>query len=130
MKSPRTGARLLLDTHVLIWWDTGRDFAAKAMAAIRDADQVYVSAASAWEMAIKASLGRIETDRRLGEVAIQSGFEELPIRISHAEAVETLPPHHRDPFDRILVAQASVEGLVLVTRDQLIRRYDVEVLDA
>jgi len=100
------------------------------MAAIRDADQVYVSAASAWEIAIKASLGRIETDRRIEEVVTRSGFEELPIRISHAKAVETLPPHHRDPFDRMLVAQASVEALVLVTRDPLIRRYDVEVLDA
>lgn len=100
------------------------------MAAIRDADQVYVSAASAWEIAIKASLGRIETDRRIEEVVIRSGFEELPIRISHAKTVETLPSHHRDPFDRMLVAQASVEGLVLVTRDPLIRRYDVEVLDA
>ena len=100
------------------------------MAAIRDADQVYVSAATAWEIAIKASLGRIEMDRRLKEVAIQSGFEELPIRISHAEAVEILPPHHRDPFDRMLVAQASAEGLVIVTRDPLIRRYDVEVIEA
>jgi len=100
------------------------------MAAIRDADQVYVSAASAWEIAIKASLGRIETDRRIEEVVTRSGFEELPIRISHAEAVETLPPHHRDPFDRMLVAQASVEGLTLVTRDPLIRRYDVEVIEA
>ena len=100
------------------------------MAAIRDADQVYVSAATAWEIAIKASLGRIEMDRRLEEVAIQSGFEELPIRLSHAEAVEILPPHHRDPFDRMLVAQASAEGLVIVTRDPLIRRYDVEVIEA
>ncbi len=61
---------------------------------------------------------------------VQSGFEELPIRISHAEAVARLPQHHRDPLDRILVAQASVEGLVLVTRDRLLRRYGVEVLDA
>ncbi|HUF90162.1 MAG TPA: type II toxin-antitoxin system VapC family toxin [Gemmatimonadota bacterium] len=122
--------RLLLDTHVLIWWDAGRNFAAKAMAAIRDADQVYVSAASAWEIAIKASLGRIETDRRLEEVVTRSGFEELPIRIRHAQAVATLPPHHRDPFDRMLAAQATVEGLVLVTHDGAFRRYDVEVLDA
>ena len=95
------------------------------MGAIRDADQVYVSAATALEIAIKASLGRIEMDRRLEEVAIQSGFEELPIRISHAEAVEILPPHHRDPFDRMLAAQSRCEGLPVVGLDAALDAFGV-----
>ena len=77
--------RLLLDTHVVIWWDQGEGLGKKATRAIREADQVYVSAVSAWEIAIKASLGRIETSRSVVDVVADSGFEELPVRLSHAQ---------------------------------------------
>lgn len=122
--------RLLLDTHVLIWWDEGAKISAKAGQAIREAEQVYVSAASAWEIAIKASLGRLSTARRVADAAAESGFEELPVRLAHAEAVLALPWHHRDPFDRMLVAQALAEGLTVVTRDPMFRRYGLRVLKA
>lgn len=122
--------RLLLDTHVLIWWDAGERLAANAVQAIRAADQVYVSAASGWEIAIKASLGRLETERRVAEAVAESGFEELPVRLAHTEGVEELAWHHRDPFDRLLIAQARAERLTLVTRDRIFHEYEVRTLKA
>ena len=122
--------RLLLDTHVLIWWDAGERLAAKAVQAIRAADQVYVSAASGWEIAIKASLGRLETERRVAEAVAESGFEELPVRLAHTEGVQELAWHHRDPFDRLLIAQARAERLTLVTRDRIFHQYEVRILEA
>jgi PIN domain nuclease of toxin-antitoxin system len=121
---------LLLDTHVLIWWDEGRRIAAPARRAIEEADTVYVSAASAWEVAIKTGLGRLRPSRTVEQAASESGFVELPVTFPHAELVAALPPHHRDPFDRMLVAQARVEGLTLVTRDPVFARYPVEVIEA
>ncbi|MEX2048861.1 MAG: type II toxin-antitoxin system VapC family toxin [Gemmatimonadota bacterium] len=122
--------RLLLDTHVLIWWDEGATLAPEAGEAIRTAEQVYVSAASGWEVAIKASLGKLDSDRPVSDAVTESGFEELPVRLAHAELVRWLPKHHRDPFDRLLVAQAVSEGLTLVTRDRAFDAYDVRVLRA
>ncbi len=122
--------RLLLDTHVAIWWDTGAPLSAQAKRAIRDADEVYVSAASAWEIAIKAALGKIRSDRSMAELCADSGFRELPVLMRHTDALESLEPLHRDPFDRLLVAQASHEQLVLVTRDEMIVRYPVATLRA
>ncbi|MEQ1856738.1 MAG: type II toxin-antitoxin system VapC family toxin [Longimicrobiales bacterium] len=122
--------RLLLDTHVLIWWDEGEGLAPAAMKAIQSADQVYVSAASGWEIAIKASRGRLETRRRTADAVAASGFEELPVRLSHVEGVQELPWHHRDPFDRLLAAQAMAERLTLVTRDTVFRQYGVRTLRA
>ncbi|WP_405285068.1 type II toxin-antitoxin system VapC family toxin [Gaopeijia maritima] len=121
--------RLLLDTHALIWWDRGEGLSSAAESAIRVADQVYVSAVSGWEIAIKASLGRLRASRRVEDAVSDSGFEELPIRLRHARRSMDLPWHHRDPFDRMLVAQAQEEGLTLVTRDQAVAQYDVKVLD-
>jgi PIN domain nuclease of toxin-antitoxin system len=121
---------LLLDTHVLIWWDEGRRLAAEARRAIADADSVYVSAASAWEVAIKTGLGRLRPIRTVEQAVDESGFLELPVTFRHAERVGQLPPHHRDPFDRLLIAQADVEELTLVTRDAVFARYGVAVIGA
>lgn len=122
--------KLLLDTHVLLWWDTGARLTREASHAIRDADEVYVSAASAWEIEIKRALGKIHGTRSLAEAAAAYGFLELPVLFRHADALRTLPPLHRDPFDRLLVAQAQSEQLVLVTRDPTILGYPVPVLRA
>jgi PIN domain nuclease of toxin-antitoxin system len=121
---------VLLDTHVLIWWDEGRRLASDARQAIEEADAVYVSAVSAWEVAIKTGLGRLRPTRTVEEAASESGFLELPVTFRHAQRVTGLPPHHRDPFDRMLVAQAAVEELTLVTRDPVFVRYGVALIEA
>ena len=118
---------LLLDTHVLLWWleDPGK-LSRPARKAIQDGtNRVYVSAAVAWEIAIKTSLGKLETPDELEEMMDANRFLALPVTIPHALAVRTLPGHHRDPFDRILIAQALHEGFRLVTRDQEIAKYAV-----
>lgn len=121
---------LLLDTHVLIWWDDGRRLASRARQAIEAADSVLVSAASAWEVAIKISLGRLRPTRTVAQAVEDSGFLELPILYVHAERVSTLPDLHRDPFDRMLVAQAEVESLVVVTRDPIFEAYGCRTIRA
>ena len=122
--------RILLDTHVLIWWDAGRKLSPDAVAAIADADEVFVSVAAAWEVAIKASLGKISTKRSIATATAESGFLELPIAFTHAEQVRRLPRRHRDPFDRMMIAQAQVEGLVIVTSDREFSAYDVPLIVA
>ncbi len=122
--------RLLLDTHVLIWWDAGRKLTKDAVAAIQEADEVFVSSAAAWEVAIKSSLGKIASRRSVAIATSESGFLELPVLFTHAERVRELPAHHRDPFDRIMIAQAQVEGLVIVSGDRAFGAYDVPVIAA
>ncbi len=121
--------RLLLDTHVFLWWkvDDPR-LGSQAREAIAQADLVLVSAASAWEAAIKAQLGKLELSASFAEGVVASGFEKLPINFEHAEENAKLPSHHRDPFDRMLIAQARVEGLTLVTHDRGLAAYDVPIL--
>jgi PIN domain nuclease of toxin-antitoxin system len=122
-------SRLLLDTHIFLWW---RGEPSRLSSRVRDsiatADLVFVSAASAWEAAIKVSLGRLELPDTIEAGVLASGFEKLLITFSHAERAGGLPPHHRDPFDRMLVAQAQAEGLTLVTHDGLLEPYEVEIL--
>jgi PIN domain nuclease of toxin-antitoxin system len=120
--------RLLLDTHALIWalsWP--RRLPSHVMKSIRHPEtDVYVSAVSTWEIAIKAALRKIDADVAVVVRAMREApFEELPVTIAHTVRLHTLPAHHRDPFDRLLVAQAVEERLTIVTHDPLIARYDV-----
>ena len=117
--------RLLLDTHVFIWSvQASRRLTATARRMISQADAVYVSAASIWEIAIKVRLGKIEGDAQALASAIEaSGFQELVVTSSHAAAVAKLPSHHSDPFDRLLLAQAFSEPLHLLSADRQLAAY-------
>jgi PIN domain nuclease of toxin-antitoxin system len=124
--------RLLLDTHVYLWVvsDSAR-LKREARRLIAAADAVYVSSASIWEIAIKTRLGKIKADpAALADAIAATGCIELPISSRHAAAVAALPDHHGDPFDRMLIAQARVEPLRLLTADALLARYGdhVEVI--
>jgi PIN domain nuclease of toxin-antitoxin system len=125
--------KLLLDTHAFIWWDSDpSQLSARALAAIRDpANEVWLSVASVWEMVIKAQLGKLTLRIPLAEIVRQqqaNGLQVLPVALSHTLAVESLPPIHKDPFDRVLIAQANVEGAELVSADHVVRQYPVHVL--
>jgi PIN domain nuclease of toxin-antitoxin system len=121
--------RLLLDTHTVLWWrQDSRRLGRAVRRAIADAAVVYVSAASAWEVAIKSAIGRLELDEAFETHVQEAGFEPLPITFAHAAEVARLPPHHADPFDRMLVAQARLERLALVTHDRRFLAYDVRTI--
>lgn len=123
--------RLLLDTEALIWWDANDPrLGGNAPAAIQDAAEVYVSTASAWEIVIKKALGKLRTTRRPHDAVAEGGFRALPITFEHAEAVSELPAHHRDPFDRLILAIGRVEGLAIVTSDAKFAQYKVALVDA
>jgi PIN domain nuclease of toxin-antitoxin system len=123
--------RLLLDTHVVIWWSQhSRRLSASTRRLIAETDDVFVSAASEWEVSIKVALGKLKVPGPLMEVVTSSGFVPLPITFAHAEAVRRLPQLHSDPFDRMLVAQALVEGLHVVSGDRVLAKYAVELLPA
>lgn len=123
--------RLLLDTHAFLWWVAASgELSRKARRAIVSArNECFVSIASGWEIAIKVSLGKLRVDgaldRFLPEQLAANGFQPLPIDLQHAARVATLPFHHRDPFDRLLVAQALEEELTVVTADPVFARYGV-----
>ncbi len=124
-------ARLLLDTHVLLWWlEDSPELSEDLKDRIDSELEVHVSAATVWELSIKTALGKLEIPDDLTELLGQSGLSELPIRFHHAERAGRLPPVHRDPFDRMLIAQALTERLTLVTRNELIHKYDVPILKA
>lgn len=123
--------RLLLDTHVLLWALAGeRRLSVRTRRAIEAADQVMVSAAAVWEIAIKQALGKLRIDGDVALEAQRSGYLPLAVTVEHASAVGRLPQHHRDPFDRMLVAQALVEGLTLVTADPRLAAYPAPILTA
>ncbi len=124
--------RLLLDTHAFLWWLGDNDaLGAHARDAISDSrNDVYVSAATLWEIGIKRALGKLEAPDDLTSVVTEEKFIPLPIQLPHAEVAGQLPLLHRDPFDRMLVAQAQLEGLVVVTADGFIPQYGVRVLSA
>jgi PIN domain nuclease of toxin-antitoxin system len=122
----------LLDTHAFLWWlqDDPRLGAGARRAVEKPENLVFVSAASAWEIALKRALGKLKAPGDIGEWIDGNSFTRLSIEIEHAAAAAELPPHHADPFDRLLVAQAQLEGLTLVAGDDRIERYDVALLDA
>lgn len=106
------------------WWkENSPVLKHAAREAISNAELVFVSAASAWEIAIKSAIGRIRLPASLAQGVNESGFVELPVGFSHAAAVELLPMHHTDPFDRILIAQSTVERLIIVTHDRAMEPY-------
>lgn len=121
---------LLLDTHVLIWWATDDLALAKECRALLadPGNEVYYSSIAIWEVAIKHGLGKLAvTADLLHETSSQAGLKELPFAARHAAAIKSLPPIHRDPFDRAMVAQAMIEPMVLVSQDHNIRRYPLPV---
>jgi PIN domain nuclease of toxin-antitoxin system len=121
--------RLLLDTHAVLWWLLGKRLAKSASERLADPSVlVVVSAVSIWEAGIKSALGKLSVPESLARVVPDEGFQPLPITFEHAERAAQLPEHHRDPFDRMLVAQAQLEGLTIVTRDSQFQAYGVPVL--
>jgi PIN domain nuclease of toxin-antitoxin system len=122
--------RILIDTHVFLWWDRQlRRLSRPLRAAIEDeANDVYLSAASVWEIAIKRTLGKLTFSRPIVDAASELGFDILPVTGMHAERAGGLPRHHDDPFDRLIVAQADLESMVLGTQDPMLRPYAVSIL--
>ncbi|MFC3631532.1 type II toxin-antitoxin system VapC family toxin [Paracoccus angustae] len=121
--------RLLLDTHIVLWAMADDARLSRALRdAIAGAEALFISAATVWEVAIKASLGKLDVPADLFDRALSAGAQPLPISWTHARAVAELPPHHADPFDRLLIAQARTEGLALVSVDRQFGAYDVALL--
>ncbi len=122
--------KVLLDTHVLLWWLSNDPILSqKARHTIENAQNiVFVSAASAWEIAIKKALGKLKAPDDLETAINISRFEVLPIHIKHAMGVCHLPLHHTDPFDRLLIAQATIEDLTLITHDDRMSEYNISII--
>jgi PIN domain nuclease of toxin-antitoxin system len=121
--------KLLLDTHAVLWWQSeDRRLPKAARQAIATADIVWVSAASGWEVAIKTALGRLRLAEPFAVTVAADDLTELPVTLAHAAQLEALPPLHSDPFDRLLVAQALVEGATLVSKDEPLGAYGVPML--
>lgn len=120
--------RFLLDTHVLLWAVLDDPRLSIAQRQAIDAGEIYLSAASVWEIGIKRALGKLEVPDEIFRIAQDAGCRPLPISWVHAETAAALPPHHSDPFDRMLIAQARCEGLNLLSSDIRIAAYDVELI--
>lgn len=120
-----------LDTQVILWWLADSDELSDQAKELLDTEpSVHLSAVSAWEIAVKQSLGKLDGPDDLPERVRDSQFTTLPITAGHGVRAGTLPPLHRDPFDRIPVAQAQIEGMTIITRDKWIQQYDVSVMAA
>jgi PIN domain nuclease of toxin-antitoxin system len=129
-RRPVRGPYLLLDTCVALWWFAGDldQLGPPGVAAITDAEEIHISAATVWEIEIKRALGKLEAPDDINDMIIASGFYALGISAEHALTAARLPPHHSDPFDRMLVAQAITEKMTLVTADKRIAAYPAQVL--
>ena len=120
---------LLLDTHVFLWWRGDRPRLSKrAQAAIANTAGVFVSLVSAWEISIKVAAGKLGAIGPIEAGIEESNFEKLPITFQHAERIASLPPHHGDPFDRMLIVQAMTEKLTVVTHDRRFEAYGIPIL--
>ena len=143
MKGPRRATsgpdippigRYLLDTHALLFMDQAPQRLPRHLRALLEdtRNRVFVSVASLWEIQIKSMIGRLSLplaiDRMMLRQQRENDIDLLPIAIAHIVEHQALPPHHRDPFDRMLIAQARVEGLTLLSRDEALSRYDVALL--
>jgi PIN domain nuclease of toxin-antitoxin system len=122
--------KLLLDTHAALWWlaDDARMGTNAARGLADERNQVLLSAAVIWEVAVKRSLGKLDAPEDLAPTLLGAGALPLPVSLEHAAAVEHLPWHHRDPFDRLLVAQALAEGAAIVSRDEPLAGYGVPLV--
>jgi len=122
-------ARLLLDSNIVVYLDQNpARLSARTLERLDAASEVYVSAVTGWELAIKQAKGDLRMNAAVSSLVESLGLLELPITMRHGEAVRTLPSIHRDPFDRLLVAQAAIEGLTLVTSDGRLAQYGIHVL--
>ncbi|MCP3934141.1 MAG: type II toxin-antitoxin system VapC family toxin [Actinomycetia bacterium] len=123
--------RILLDSHVALWWLEDNDsLGVKCREMIEHADEAFYSAVTPWELGVKRALGKLTMPDGLAQALASSGFVALDISVDHAELAPALPLHHRDPFDRMLIAQAQLEALTLVSADGSFEAYEVEVVDA
>lgn len=121
--------KYLLDTHVLLWWLAEKELSKNAFNIISDPkNTLFVSAATTWEITIKKGLGKLEAPDDIEDALLKNRFESLPIRMKHTLEIANLPSIHSDPFDRMIIAQAKVEGLTILSRDEHIRRYDVSLV--
>jgi len=125
--------KFLLDTHAFLWFQAGDDRLSRAARERMESDdaELFLSAASIWEMAIKASLGRLNIPMPVADYVtekLQDGFRMLSIEWEHAAAVQKLPFHHRDPFDRLLIAQAAAERMPIITGDPIFRAYGANII--
>lgn len=122
--------KVLLDTHALLWALDGSEHLSELArhTILTLENEVLVSSVSGWEIAIKRALGKLDAPHELGAAIDDAGFVRRLIRFEDCEKLEALPPHHRDPFDRMLVAQALVDGVPVVTRDPWIARYGVQTI--
>jgi PIN domain nuclease of toxin-antitoxin system len=121
--------RLLLDTHAALWWLAADSrIGHSAARELRAENEVLLSSVVVWEIAIKRSIGKLTAREDAAAILLERGARALPVTLEHAAAVETLPLHHRDPFDRMLIAQAQLESAAIVARDGAFSAYDVQVI--